>query len=324
MPLASRLQPRRKAGTSISSSETCSSRRSRSPSPLTPRRRARSRTWIGRRARVSKPSKPVAITVTLTSSDIVGSITVPKMMLAPLSAVATTMSAASLTSNRLRSSEPVKLSSIPVAPSIDSSISGEEMAIFAASAARFSPEAAPTPIIAEPASDITARTSAKSRLIWPGVVIRSVMPCTPWRRMSSAIRNASLTEVWRSTTWSSFSFGTMIRVSTLARSLSIPSRACCMRRLPSNSNGLVITPTVSAPISSLAISAITGAAPVPVPPPSPAVTKTMSAPFSASLMSSRLSAAAPPPISGLAPAPSPLVSWWPIESLMSASQACRA
>ena len=155
----------------------------------------------------------------------------------------------------------MKLSSIPVAPSIDSSISGEETAIFAASAARFSPEAAPTPIIAEPASDITARTSAKSRLIWPGVVIRSVMPWTPWRRMSSAIRNASLTEVWRSTTWSSFSFGTMIRVSHLARSLSIPSSACCMRRLPSNSNGLVTTPTVSAPISSLAISAITGAAP---------------------------------------------------------------
>ena len=66
-----------------------------------------------------------------------------------------------------------------------------------------------------------------------------------------------------------------------------------MRRLPSNSNGLVTTPTVSAPISSLAISAMTGAEPVPVPPPSPAVTKTMSAPFSASLMSSRDSAAAP-------------------------------
>ena len=83
-----------------------------------------------------------------------------------------------------------------------------------------------------------------------------------------------------------------------------------MRRLPSNSNGLVTTPTVSAPISSLAISAITGAAPVPVPPPSPAVTKTMSAPFSASLMSSRLSAAAPPPTSGLragAEAPGQLV-----------------
>ena len=46
-------------------------------------------------------------------------------------------------------------------------------------------------------------------------------------------------------------------------------------------NGLVTTPTVSAPIS-LATSAMTGAAPVPVPPPRPAATKTMSAPCSSS------------------------------------------
>ena len=84
------------------------------------------------------------------------------------------------------------------------------------------------------------------------------------------------------------------------------------------------TPTVSAPISFLAISAITGAAPVPVPPPSPAVTNTMSAPFSASLMSSRDSAAAPWPTSGLAPAPRPLVSSWPMLSLMSASHIASA
>ena len=71
--------------------------------------------------------------------------------------------------------------------------------------------------------------------------------------------------------------------------------------MPSKSNGFVTTPTVSAPISFLAISAMTGAAPVPVPPPSPAVTNTMSAPLSASLMSSRDSAAAPKPTSGLAP-----------------------
>ncbi len=63
---------------------------------------------------------------------------------------------------------------------------------------------------------------------------------------------------------------------------------------------------------------------MPVPPPSPAVTNTMSAPLSASLMSSRDSAAAPEPTSGFAPAPRPLVRLWPIESLMSASQDCRA
>src|SRR5690242_6436628 len=53
----------------------------------------------------------------------------------------------------------------------------------------------PMPIIAVPASDITARTSAKSRLISPGSVIRSQMPCTPWRSTSSAIRNASTSVV---------------------------------------------------------------------------------------------------------------------------------
>ncbi len=52
-----------------------------------------------------------------------------------------------------------------------------------------------------------------------------------------------------------------------------------MRREPSKPNGFVTMPTVSAP-SSRAMRATTGAAPVPVPPPSPAVMKTMSAPLS--------------------------------------------
>ena len=68
----------------------------------------------------------------------------------------------------------------------------------------------------------------------------------------------------------------------------MPRSAWSPRRLPSNENGRVTTPTVSAP-SSRAISATIGAPPVPVPPPSPAVTKTMSAPLSASFSSSRLS-----------------------------------
>ena len=81
----------------------------------------------------------------------------------------------------------------PVAPSSVVSSSGDETAAFAASAARLSPEAVPIPIRAEPASRMIVRTSAKSRLTSPGTVIRSVMPWTPWRRMSSAIPNASVT-----------------------------------------------------------------------------------------------------------------------------------
>ena len=67
-------------------------------------------------------------------------------------------------------------STIPVAPSTDSSSSGEEIATRAASAQRFSPAAVPIPISAEPASSMIVRTSAKSRLISPGMVMRSVMP----------------------------------------------------------------------------------------------------------------------------------------------------
>ena len=87
------------------------------------------------------------------------------------------------------------LSSMPVAPSIDSSSSGEVIAALAASAARLSPVAEPMPISAEPASRMIVRTSAKSRLIRPGTVIRSVIPWTPWRRMSSALRKASRTRL---------------------------------------------------------------------------------------------------------------------------------
>ena len=67
-------------------------------------------------------------------------------------------------------------------------------------------------------------------------------------------------------------------------------------------------PTVKMPMS-LAALAITGAAPVPVPPPIPAVTKHILVPFSSILViSAMLSFAAFNPISGSAPAPNPSVS----------------
>ena len=52
----------------------------------------------------------------------------------------------------------------------------------AASSARLSPDAAPIPISAEPALVNTVRTSAKSRLMRPGVMMRLVIPSTPWYR----------------------------------------------------------------------------------------------------------------------------------------------
>ena len=74
------------------------------------------------------------------------------------------------------------------------------------------------PISAVPASCMIVRTSAKSRLIRPGSVIRSQIPCTPWRSTSSAIRNASSIDVDRSSTSINRSFGTMITVSQASRS----------------------------------------------------------------------------------------------------------
>ena len=71
-----------------------------------------------------------------------------------------------------------------------------------------------------------------------------------------------------------------------------------MRLSPSKWNGLVTTPTVRMP-SSRTARAMTGAAPVPVPPPMPAVMKTMWEPARCSRISSSDSSAAPRPDLGL-------------------------
>ena len=97
------------------------------------------------------------------------------------------------------------------------SSSGLEIAASAASTARSSPRAEPMPMRAEPAPDMTILTSAKSRLIRPGVVIRSVMPETPCSRTWSAWRNASIIEMLRSAIDSRRSLGMTMRVSTSAR-----------------------------------------------------------------------------------------------------------
>ena len=114
--------------------------------------------------------------------------------------------------------------------------------------------------------------------------------------------------------------GIVSSVSTIPRSSWMPASAWRMRRGPSNWNGLVTQATVSAP-SSLAIAATTGAAPVPVPPPIPAVMKTMSAPVSVWWRSSRSSLAARRPTSGSEPAPSPPVSLVPSWILIAAGDA---
>ncbi len=83
-----------------------------------------------------------------------------------------------------------------------------------------------------------------------------------------------------------------------------------MRRRPSKVKGRVTTPIVNAP-TSFATSATTGAPPVPVPPPNPAVINTKSAPSKEWAISSRDSSAAFCPIAGFPPAPSPRVNFCP-------------
>ena len=114
------------------------------------------------------------------------------------------------------------------------------------------------PMSADPASLMTIFTSAKSVLIRPGVVMRSVMPWTPCSRTSSAILKALSTEVLSLETVSRRSFGMTISVSTFSFRVLMPASACTARRLPSKPNGRVTTPMVSAPMA-LAISAMTGA-----------------------------------------------------------------
>jgi len=130
------------------------------------------------------------------------------------------------------------------------------------------------------------------------------------------MRNDSIT-VRFSAVSSNRSLWTVINVSTFSFIHSIPSSACSAFLPPSKENGLVTTPTVSAPCSR-AILATSGAAPVPVPPPFPAVTNTMSAPLTVSIISSSFSLAARIPTSGSLPAPSPPVIEVPIGILTSA------
>mmetsp|Transcript_17634 Transcript_17634/g.31834 ORF Transcript_17634/g.31834 Transcript_17634/m.31834 type:complete len:218 (-) Transcript_17634:506-1159(-) len=129
--------------------------------------------------------------------------------------------------------------------------------------------------------------------------------------MSSATAKARFMGVSSGIMSNRRSFETTMTVSTCCLRRAMASTACFMRRLPSKRKGLVTMPMVSEP-ASLATSATTGAAPDPVPPPMPLVTKQRSVPSTMAAISSRLSSAAMRPTSGFPPAPSPLVAWDPM------------
>ena len=166
-----------------------------------------------------------------------------------------------------------------------------------------------------PALAMMALTSAKSTFTRPGTVMMSEIPRTPCLKMSSATLKASVMGRSGSTQSRRRSLGMMMRVSTAERRDSMASMACCLRRRPSKEKGVVTMATVKMPID-LATLATTGAAPEPVPPPMPAVTKTMSEPATAASMAALLSAAAFCPMAGLPPAPRPRVRAVPSWSLL--------
>ena len=251
------------------------------------------------------------MTVTRIFPSSSGSCTAPKMISASSPASSWMMEDTWVTSSIARSMPPVMLMSTPWAPRIETlSRRGEEIASCAASCARFSPSPNPDPMSAGPRHAMMVRTSAKSTFTSPVTRIRSEIPCVAWRSTSSARFRASLKVVPFPTTERIRSLGTTIIVSTARRSSASPRSACRIRFLPSKEKGRVTTPMVRAP-SSRAMSPMRGAAPVPVPPPIPAVMKTRSAPSSALRTSSSDSEMACLPISGRAPAPSPRVSFLP-------------
>mmetsp|Transcript_9045 Transcript_9045/g.25063 ORF Transcript_9045/g.25063 Transcript_9045/m.25063 type:complete len:266 (+) Transcript_9045:598-1395(+) len=207
---------------------------------------------------------------------------------------------------------------------IGKSKSGLDMAATAASDARFFPSPVPTPMRAVPASFMTARTSAKSTLTNPVLRIISEIPMTPCRKISSATKKASVTGVLSGTIRNNLSLDTTISVSTCFLNSSMAPSACFIRLRPSKAKGLVTTPTVKQLQSFLAMSATTGAAPLPVPPPIPAVMNTMSAPSQIRCTSLTFSKAASLPTAGSPPAPRPRVKARPILSTLGASDLAKA
>mmetsp|Transcript_32717 Transcript_32717/g.37217 ORF Transcript_32717/g.37217 Transcript_32717/m.37217 type:complete len:261 (-) Transcript_32717:500-1282(-) len=230
---------------------------------------------------------------------------VPTMILALSAVIFRTSSLASITSWSDILLPPDIFMSIPVASSIVLlSRRGHSTARWAACDAASFPDATPTPMRAVPALSKTDLTSAKSMLIIPGLVIMSDIPATPSRRISSAIKNASLMGVSSGMSSNNLVLDITMMASTFFLISAMAALAVSMRFFPSKLKGVVTIPTVKQP-ASFAISATTGAAPDPVPPPIPAVTKHRLASRTIDAISLRASSAAPRPTSAAPPAPNP-------------------
>ena len=150
-------------------------------------------------------------------------------------------------------------------------------------------------------------TSQKSLFIVPSMVIISAILLVAVVRISSALQNASLAVVIPSA-YISLKRSLLItnNASTFSFISLTPLIAFTILGFISNWNGIVTIPIVNIPIS-FAIWAIMGAAPVPVPPPIPAVINTIwVVSLKRAFICSMLVSAAARPFSGLPPAPRPV------------------
>ncbi len=216
-----------------------------------------------------------------------------------------------ISSIRISSLPNVMFNKTKCAPVMSQSLSrGDSNASITAVRARPSPDAFPDPMMARPELRMTVFTSFMSTLISPVRVMTSAMPLAAVQRISSALLKAVRMAKFPYNS-RNLSFRMMSKVSTDSRICSRPFCACAVLRFPSNWNGMVTMPTVRMSISRAAC-AITGAAPVPVPPPIPAVMKTMLVLSPINFLTSSIdSMAALRPTSGSEPAPWPRVSVMP-------------
>ena len=129
------------------------------------------------------------------------------------------------------------------------------------------------------------------------------------RRESTASKASSMPEEG-SVTADMRSFSKQTTRFACWRKASSASSACSRRRFPSKEKGSVANTTTWAPCARIA-SAIQGAAPEPVPPPSPTSNTTSDAPSNRAPTTDILSCAAARPSSGSPPVPRPRVSRCP-------------
>ena len=159
-------------------------------------------------------------------------------------------------------------------------------------------------------SRIMVLTSAKSILMYPEMVMISAIAFAALVSTSSALANA-FDRFKSGKIFLSFSLFITSMASTYSLRATTPSSAWRIFTLPSKAKGMVTIPTVSIPMS-CAVLATMGDAPVPVPPPMPAVINTILV-LSANIVckSATDSSAARRATSGRPPAPSPCVMFFP-------------